>query len=266
MSCPSCGYKGSDIYDRKYVVTTLRRCHLCQLLYRAPTTTQAENKIFYQGKYKQGFTTNLPNDEELTIYLDNGFLGTEKDYSTYIRVLECAGAKQGDRLFDFGCSWGYGSWQFKRYGFEVESFEISGPRAEFARNKLGIKVSSSLCDVSASCDIFFSSHVLEHVPSVQEIIDLGFRILKPGGLFVAFTPNGSTCYRQKNPDNWHRAWGLVHPNVLDEFYYKKVFSGRPFFLSSDPYVLQEIVGWKENQKIFHFGQLDGAELLVIARK
>jgi len=104
------------------------------------------------------------------------------------------------------------------------------------------------------------------VPSVKQIIDIGFRILKPGGLFVAFTPNGSTSYRNQWPDNWHRAWGLVHPNVLDEFFYKCVFSGKSLFLSSDPYVLQEIEAWKENQTRLHLGQLSGGELLVIAKK
>lgn len=245
--CPSCGYSCSEVVDRKYFVTSLRRCKQCHLLFRAPTTTADENASFYQEEYAQGFTTDYPNSQQLKTYLDKGFSGTEKDYSTYLEVVRGAGGESGNRLFDFGCSWGYGSYQFQQDGFDVESFEISVPRANFARANLDVKVYSSLSEVSGSFDIFFSSHVLEHVPSVQEAIDFGFSILRPGGLFIAFTPNGSAAYRRKDPKGWHKLWGLVHPNFLDDVYYKYRFSDSSFFLSSNPYSIQDINKWKIDQ-------------------
>jgi 2-polyprenyl-3-methyl-5-hydroxy-6-metoxy-1,4-benzoquinol methylase len=103
-----------------------------------------------------------------------------------------------------------------------------------------LKVHSSLLDVTGPFDIFFSSHVLEHVPSVREAIDFGFRILKPGGIFVAVTPNGSAEFRKNHPSAWHKLWGLVHPNFLDDIFYRSIFADNPIFLSSDPYPMQEI--------------------------
>lgn len=164
FSCPSCSYSDSTVVDRKYLVTSLRRCKHCQLLFRAPTTTSEENASFYQEAYAQGFTTDIPSEEQLKTYLSKAFLGTERDYSTYIDIVRKASGDNGNRVFDFGCSWGYGSWQLRQNGFEVESFEISVPRAEFARNRLGVKVHTSLSTVSGLFDVVFSSHVLEHVP------------------------------------------------------------------------------------------------------
>ncbi len=268
FSCPSCGHFDSTVMDKKYWATSLCRCKHCQLLFRAPTTTLEENVSFYQKAYTQGFTTDLPSDEQLKAYLSKDFLGTERDYSTYIDIVRKASGTNGNKVFDFGCSWGYGSWQFRQNGFEVESFEISVSRAEFAKNKLGVKVHTSLSAVSGLFNIVFSSHVLEHVPSVKEAIAFGFRILKPGGCFVAVTPNGSAGFRKKDPNAWHKLWGLVHPNFLDGDFYQSFFSDYPYFLASNPYPTQEIENWGiSNQYKRHIAdQLSGEELLIIVKK
>ena len=266
FSCPSCGHAESTVVSRKYLVTALRRCKQCQLLFRTPTTTAKENASFYQQEYTQGFTTDCPSDELLSKYLEKGFTGGEKDYSDYISIICAAGGVSGNRLFDFGCSWGYGSWQLMQHGFEVESFEISTPRANFARSKLGVRVHSSLSEVSGPFDIFFSSHVLEHVPSVKKSIEFGMSILKPEGLFVAFTPNGSSEFRIKESEAWNQLWGLVHPNFLDDKYYQTAFSGQCFLISSNPYPIQDIEKWRtgqtDNETML---KLDGLELLILAR-
>lgn len=267
FSCPSCGHSTSTVVMRKYLVTALRRCNGCMLLFRTPTTTVIENKRFYQEEYTQGFTTDCPTDKILSKYVANGFLDSGKDYSAYIEIVRAAGGETGHRLFDFGCSWGYGSWQFAHAGFEVEAFEISVPRARFAREKLGVMVHSALSEVLGDFDVFFSSHVLEHVPSVEEAINFGWGILRPGGLFVAFTPNGSLDFRQKAGDEWNKLWGLVHPNFLDETYYEKRFLGKDFLVLSAPYSIQKVKAWKNSPHASaSLHPLDGNELLVLVKK
>jgi SAM-dependent methyltransferase len=267
FSCPSCGCANSTVTARKYLVTALRRCERCQLLFRTPTTSSVENASFYQEEYTQGFTTDCPSDDDLSILLERGFAGGEKDYSKYIDVVLAAGGEKGDRLFDFGCSWGYGSWQFAQKGFDVESYEISVPRRNFAKSKLGVKVHSSLAEVTGQFDIFFSSHVLEHVPSVNESIEFGMNLLRPNGLFVAFTPNGSEEYRYADGDTWNKSWGLVHPNLLDKNFYEKAFADKSFMLSSSPYSVIDIAKWG-NDSSFDRNKvkLNGNELLVLAKK
>ncbi len=267
MNCPSCDANEGMIIDRKYLVTTLVRCKACRLLYRTPTTSIDENQDFYQKKYSEGFTTNLPSDFELERLKSICFKGTDRDYSKYIEILTALGCKKGDRLFEFGCSWGYGSWQFKNNGFEVQSFEISKPRAQYAKVMCGIDVVDSMMEVEEQFDIFFLSHVLEHVPSVSKVIEQGFSILRPGGLFVAFVPNGCSEYRSKNPTHWRKLWGKVHPQFLDQVFFLKYFERcSNILLCSSPYNLEYIKSWGLSKKSTVSNDLSGFELLCIVCK
>ena len=146
----------------------------------------------------------------------------------------------------------------------MESLEVSLPRANYARRKLGIKVHTSIAEVKETFDIFFSAHVLEHVPSVIEAITFGMSILKPAGLFVAFTPNGSAQFRRKDEKTWTQLWGMVHPNFLDDRYYKNTFAGKPILISSNPYQLDEVKLWSKGGSPSL--PIDGVELLLLARK
>lgn len=265
--CPSCGGTSSRIVATKNVVTALRRCEGCLLQFRTPTMTDAESFRFYQNEYSQGFTTDCPSDDELAAYVSQGFVGCDKDYSRLIRAMEAAGAEPGQRLFELGCSWGYGSWQLSRYGFDVEAFELSAPRRAYAREKLGIRTIDSTKDAQPPYDIFFSSHVLEHIPSVAETIAFGWSVLRPGGLLVAFTPNGSMDYRETNQRSWNRLWGLVHPVFLDEQFYSALFGNNRYLITTNPYDNDSISGWRNGamrNRVTH--PLTGNELLIIAVK
>jgi len=266
FACPSCGARLSQIVDRKYFVTALRRCETCRLLFRTPTTTPDENKRFYQEEYVEGFTTKLPTQEELSALMVAGFKDTQKDYSIYQKILASLGCVKGASLLDFGCSWGYGSWQLKQYGYEVTGFEISKPRGNYARQYLGVDVHNYLDDLKGPFDIFFSTHVLEHVPSVSETIAFAFKILRPGGLFIAVTPNASESYRRRDPLAWHKAWGLVHPNFLDEVYYNMALKNLPRLMASTPYPLEKLEKSKLTKNGYILNELSGEKLLFVARK
>ena len=260
-TCPSCSSDQSDMVSAKHLVTELRRCRTCQLLYRSPMTSAAVGPRFYDECYSQGFTTELPDDQRLNELKAFGFRGTEKDYSSYISVLEALGVGPGARLFDFGCSWGYGTWQLREAGFVTEAFEISARRAEYAKGKLGLNVVWELPPARPVYDVFFSAHVLEHVRSVAEAVAYGLACLRPGGLFVAFTPNGSEPRRRVDDWRWHRAWGLVHPNLLDDVYYRSTWGERPSCLASDPYDLPLLQAWTASRDRHVTGHLSGAELM-----
>lgn len=128
MRCPSCGSTESGLVQRKYFVTELRKCRQCKLLYRYPTDSEEDNSAFYQNSYDEGFTTNLPSEAELKILLLRGFQGHEKDSGTYLEVMRALKVRPGSKVIDFGCSWGYGSWQLQQAGFSVQGYEISRAR------------------------------------------------------------------------------------------------------------------------------------------
>lgn len=259
--CPSCGYSTATVIERKYLVTDLRRCTGCALLFRTPTTSHQENQYFYQKDYAQGFTTEVPNDDQLNDYLSAGFANSEKDFTSYLKILEALGAKPKQSILDYGCSWGYGSWQFQAAGYRVTGFEVSRPRCEFAHQRLGIDAKNSLSDIQGKFDIIFSAHVIEHLPAVSDFLEFAQRHLVGGGLLVTICPNGSETYRSFNRKNYKRLWGLVHPQMLDEEYYRKYFGDSNLYISSTPYDYAALSEW--NHKDLQINSLKGSELLCI---
>jgi 2-polyprenyl-3-methyl-5-hydroxy-6-metoxy-1,4-benzoquinol methylase len=263
--CPSCGEKEGRLVMRKYVVTTLRRCSRCRLLFRTPTTNAAENAAFYQSEYHQGFTSDVPGEGDLQSLLECGFAGSEKDYSVYVAVLKALGSVPGERILDFGCSWGYGSWQLSNAGFKVTAYEISKPRCRYAREKLGVEAYETVEELPGNnFDVFFSAHVLEHVPSIREVAEFALTKLRRGGLFIAFTPNGSEAFRKREPEAWNQLWGMVHPNFLDDTFYRTLFPSG--LLASTPYDLSRISNWRKNPRLAVSEDLSGSELLFASVK
>jgi SAM-dependent methyltransferase len=207
------------------------------MMFRAPTDSRENSRRFYNLLYKQGFTTIMPDDASLATMTENKFRGTPKDFSRYVSVLHKVGLSSGDKLFDFGCSWGYGSWQFQQAGFDVWAHEVGEDRAQYAKEKLGVRMVgdvekfSTTPEQEGTFDCFFSAHVLEHVPSPQEVFDLASRLLRPGGIFVSFTPNGSLPCRQAM-QGWDQLWGGAHPNFIDDRFLLKAFPAEPIMLGS----------------------------------
>ena len=264
-ACPSCGSGATKLVSRKYVATALRRCQSCRLMFRTPADTVEEVLSYYQDEYSSGFTTTLPGEEELATMLKSGFANTPKDFSRYVRIMRALGVPNGARVLDFGSSWGYGVWQFEQAGYQAYGFELSTKRARFAREKLGVNVVSDIDRFPENLDACFSSHVLEHVPQLNDALARLFSALCSGGLMIAITPNGSQHYRQKRPGAWQRSWGLKHPLVLDADYWQSVLGARQYILTSDLGEEAAMRQWAE-QGGCRLGTLDRWELLVAARK
>lgn len=261
LTCPACGSAVSHPIARKFLITSLRRCDSCRLLFRSPTTSVEENASFYQQDYEEGFTTEMPSDLVLRQMLETRFASTPKDYTGYVCVLRALGLKAGDRILDFGCSWGYGTWQIREAGFDVVGYEISLPRGSYAKDKLKIPVVDNLDELVGDYDCIFSAHVIEHVPNVLDMIEFARRRLRPGGLFVAFTPNGDQKHRQCDPQGWQRFWGMVHPQLMDSEFLAKNLPDVPLLLGSRPVALDQLAGWQ--RKGLTLLPLGGDELLVV---
>lgn len=144
----------------------------------------------------------------------------------------------------------------------MQGYDISRPRAVYCCEKMGVPVADNLDDIWGGVDVFFSSHVLEHVPSIHAVISLARRKVRRGGLFVSFTPNGSEEYRIRNPRGWKKSWGRVHPNLVSAGFLKAVFEGHPLLLSGTPYELDVLSGWDRSGRVMM--NLSGEELLGVA--
>lgn len=261
-ACPSCGAAQLRIIRRKLLVTALVRCEKCRLLYRIPTDQPHASAAFYEEEYTSGFTTDCPSREELSRMLTEKFVGTPKDFSGRIRFLEALGVSPGARMLDFGASWGYGTWQLREAGFDVEGYEIGASRARYARECVGVQVHDQAEAIRGRFDVFFSCHVLEHLPDPTVAFRMAQEYLRPQGLFVAFTPNGSSAYRNRDERRYHKHWGHVHPVYLDDEFYATAFAEAPKLLSSSPYDPEAIGRWNRTSDLTM--DLSGWELAFAA--
>lgn len=188
-TCPACGASDAKLVRRKYAVTALRECRNCSLRFRTPKDDPDAAQSFYADEiYKQGFTTDMPSDAELQAMIANRFAGTEKHFAYRIEALLAAGLKPGARVLDYGCSWGYGSWQMRQAGFEVFSYEIGQQRARYAKEKLQCTMVGDLRSLDGTVDCFFSSHVIEHLANPRSIFDEAEKALRQAGCLSATLP------------------------------------------------------------------------------
>ena len=123
---------------------------------------------------------------------------------------------------------------------------------------------NSLSNKNKKFDIFFMSHVLEHVPNPSETLDFGLKLLKKNGFLVSFTQNGSMENKKTN-SNWSKLWGMVHPNFIDEKFYQKFFRENIFYIGSSEYNLRNIQNFIDSNQNY-IDNLSGDELMIIVKK
>jgi SAM-dependent methyltransferase len=226
-------------------------------------------EAFYQHGYRQEdrITTDLPTEVEWQRMQSEGF--GEKDVSHYIdlfRNLFPDTSSNAIRVLDYGCSWGYQTSQFLKAGFDCQGFELSKSRAAFGKERLGLPIASEMQQIRGGLDIFFASHVIEHVPSPSALLDMADGLLKPGGYLCIESPNGSDSFRSIHPDHFHKLWGRVHPHFLSPRFYERWLSGRPALITSSPFdsLWQRVSAW--DGLSFSIDRLDGPSMLMISRK
>ena len=266
-ACPYCGGAELQRVARKRLVLDVYRCSACLLMFRWPLETEEEFRRFYQAEYREGAITDLPSAGRLAQMSAENFLGTPLDLSAKIcllRALEPSG-----RALDYGCSWGYGVFQLLQAGYQATGFEISRPRAEFARRWVPSPIledSAELERISESCfDILFSNHVLEHLRGLRQALDLFARLLRPGGLLFCVLPNFSG--REARNGRFLNWIGEAHPIAPTREFFLRNLPARGFQQAhsfSGPFTAQ--VAQAAAADRFDGLEQDGDELLVLARK
>ena len=271
-ACPNCGGDAASIEARKYVVTALRRCGRCDLLFRTPTDGEAFNRRFYDRFYRQGDVTALPDEARLAEMMATGFAGSSRDQTRYVDLVRALGLAPGARLFELGCSWGYGTFQFRRAGFDAIGYDVANRRRRFAAERLGVPVIHEVERIDADhplagrFDVFFSAHVLEHVPRPSSAIALAWTLLRDGGWFLSVTPNGSAPCRAAFPE-WNMHWGAVHPNFIDDGFLRRAFARSPRLFASSASPADAIAGFVGAPEAeMRADALDGPELTFLAQK
>jgi 2-polyprenyl-3-methyl-5-hydroxy-6-metoxy-1,4-benzoquinol methylase len=268
-SCPNCGGHATRQLQRKYVVTRLLRCPDCHLQFRHPKATAAGSLGFYQDAYAQedGITTDLPDESGLQRLRAEGF--GEKNVDIYAGLfgrMYPGRTRSEVRVIDYGCSWGYQALQLREHGYDISGLEVSRNRAAFGRERLRLDIVTTDAELRPGADIFFSSHVIEHLPDPGQLLRTGLGLLREGGYFVAECPNGSPERRRCAPGLTRKAWGMVHPNLICADFLSHAFRHHPFLILSapSPTLTDRFMDWDgRSQQVY---DLSGPNLLIIAKK
>jgi 2-polyprenyl-3-methyl-5-hydroxy-6-metoxy-1,4-benzoquinol methylase len=158
---------------------------------------------------------------------------TKGDLGPYVDIIKRFFGDKTVKLIDYGCSWGYNTWRFERAGFKTSGVEVSRPRCDFGRANLHIDARYTSSELNSDHDVFFSSHVFEHVPSPRDSFLEATRLLgNKGGLLIVITPNGCADFRAARPSRWHELWGRKHPNFLDEKFWRAILGSIPHAIMS----------------------------------
>lgn len=262
-TCPYCGSKKNKVIGTRRMIIQLKKCNDCGLMFRYPKEDPSYNQTYYQKKYTEGITTQVPDHATLQEWKKRGFKNTPRDFSEKIAITKMA--LPSGKLLDFGASWGYASYQFSQAGYEVTGFELSKFRAEYGAKNLDIPMITSYDEIKAKheCfDVIFTSHVVEHVPYPKDLFNLFAQLLKPNGKLVLFVPNCNTMSRIITI-----GFGMHHILALEKTFFQTSLPQHGFnhlFFASNPYHLDSL------SKKYNLGEsireLDGDELLLIATK
>jgi len=126
-------------------------------------------------------------------------------------------AKPGGRLLEVGCGTGQMLLTMKNRDWAVEGVDFDPEAVKNAGLKgLGVRLGelSQQGYEDGEFDAIFMSHVIEHVPDPQALLNECFRLLKPGGRLVVVTPNGASWGRRLYGPDWR---GMEPPRHLHIF-------------------------------------------------
>lgn len=170
-------------------------CHIIiSRLARPPVTTAEKYENYYEEKNGGRFGFGL----EIIIKL----FRFNRAYS--IKKIK----PQAKSILDIGCGRGFILYYLKKYlGFRTAiGTQISRPAAEFAQNKLALKIyQADLLEIDfgeQKFDIITMLHVLEHVPNPEEYVAKIYTLLNKGGVFLIEVPNFKAWSRKIAGKYW----------------------------------------------------------------
>lgn len=131
-------------------------------------------------------------------------------YEHLHRYALCREYVAGKRVLDLACGTGYGTAILGSTGAEVTGVDISADAIKIARRRnTGDNVKFLIADCfdlpfeSGSFDVVVANEMIEHVAEHDGLLQEARRVLAPGGLLLASTPNKPVYHRFKTPNIFH---------------------------------------------------------------
>ena len=140
-----------------------------------------------KAEYQRDFSELHPK----TMFDELGRLQkARKTVAVILDALRNAGVDPADtRLLDIGCSTGiltrhYAEYFGKVVGIDIDDGAVEWARRNRAKENLSYRIADSmeLPFLSGEFDLVTCTHIYEHVPNAQRMVDEIHRVLRPGGL------------------------------------------------------------------------------------
>lgn len=269
-SCPYCESDSTIKIGSNSPLSHIRHCNSCSLIFRWPKQDATFNQKFYQKAYTKlhrSTATDLPNPRDISTKIESILRDGNRDFSHYICLMRELNLNS---VLDYGCSWGYGTYQFQEAGMDAYGYEISTPRMEFGIKNLNVRLYDDLKTLKSEIpefDVVFCSHVIEHFPNPRLALDDFRKLVKPNGWLMIAVPNCGGKLATKLKGNWGPFSSSMHPLSFTSEYFRRAlpqhgFNSFSFF--SEPYDVRDIIHNLSCET--SSPSPDGEELLVIARK
>jgi len=135
--------------------------------------------------------------------------------AAYYPVYQYVKNREGLKILEIGCGYGYLSYSLKMRGFSVTGIDISSIAIDFAKRNFGdffFNVGVGNLDevLSAKYDLIIATEVIEHLDDPGRIIGQMKGLLNPDGRILLTTPNkdywNKTALWQTDPPPVHLFW------------------------------------------------------------
>lgn len=241
-ACPYCSSCFYTFMQRKKLLIQARKCLYCGLIYRWPVDIPEDTFSFYKKIYKKvEAPVAPPANTVLQQLIQQKFKGSawDKTHRLYFirRLIEYRG-----KLLDFGCSWGYGTYQYADLGFKVVGLEIDKERANFGRVHLGLDLYSDWKEFEDQTyfEVILADHTLEHLNNLRETFDEFKKHSKTGTKLIIFVPNGGCVAARRLGVKWGPFIGESHAVALTmDWFFKNLprhgFYPRFFKSTGEPF-------------------------------
>ena len=198
----------------KYKKFKIIDCYLCGFIHAVPFISKKDLENFYSKKfYNQKRKKNYFKDQE------KDKIWWEKIFNERIDTFEKILKKKGT-ILDVGCGPGFFLKYAKKRGWKTIGIEPSKNAVDFAKKKLGLKVSIGNFDLLKkykNIDVIYTHGVLEHIQNPLEFLDLAKKSLSKKGLIFTSVANDFSQIQSMALSHTKNPWWLMPPEHHNYF-------------------------------------------------
>jgi 2-polyprenyl-3-methyl-5-hydroxy-6-metoxy-1,4-benzoquinol methylase len=226
LPCDLCGLHDEKLLLLKPGVMTKHhfrviKCRSCGFIYINPRLNYHKTTALYDGDYYAGLGFD-PSVDYFTDY------SKDDDAAKVFKPGEMAAWLPNFRpapasLLDYGCGLGDFMRQAGLLGYAVEGFEISPVGREFCiRN--GFRTYARTSEIpEGRYDIVTAIEVIEHVFSPTDMLNIVYRALRPGAIFL-YTTGNIQMFEVKRALGLTNDWEYIAPEGHVNFFSPRTIS------------------------------------------